>query len=494
MSARLLSFVLAIASVAAFVSGTSAAAASRLRRRGRCHRRRRALEHRLPGQAPGRRDFYGRFNKIAGEVALDDKDGERQRSRSTPTASTRQRRARRPPEEPGLLQREGVPEDHVQEQVRREEGRGLGSRRRLHDARRHEAAHRDREADGLRQRSEDGPEGRLRDRVHDQAQRLRHDLRRRQQGARRRGQVMLVGRGDARRSSVVPEIPSPESRRSWRCSRPRERLWSCSSLGAWLAAGERPGSPPARGPRAIAVAFAWTFVRIRGFPRSRRDLDRARCSGRRASRAALGLVAAFPRPARARADRGVAAAVPRRGLGRRAGFPPSAPGWRLGAVALGAVAWLHLLVAALEAPGPLFGFVTAIAWPRRAQIFLMFHAAQLGQLGGALGIAMGLIGLASLVFRRPLPGIMALPLGAAMIVLSLDAALFAYEPPPPVALVLLAAAPLAPLVSFGGRPSARRPSGSSAPPCSRSRWRGWGSISRPASLRRSSGRPSRRRP
>ena len=103
-------------------------------------------------------------------------------------------------------------------------------------------------------------------------------------------------------------------------------------------------------------------------------------------------------------------------------------GWRLGVVALGAVAWLHLLIAASRGPGPLFGFVTAIALGATAQAFLMFHAALLAQLGGALAMAMGLIGLSALVFRRPLPGVMALPLGSAMIVLSLDAALFSYEP------------------------------------------------------------------
>ena len=46
--------------------------------------------------------------------------------------------------------------------------------------------------------------------------------------------------------------------------------------------------------------------------------------------------------------------------------------------------------------------------------------------------------------------------------------------------------------SGGRRPPARRPSGSSAPPCSRSRWRGCASISRPAIRpRRASARGTR---
>ena len=197
---------------------------------------------------------------------------------------------------------------------------------------------------------------------------------------------------------------------------------------------------------AVAVAFGWTFQRLRGLPPFPPRASSERGFWAVAVAAALGLVATIPQlRTRLRVLIGAAVAV----VWVAGGLSSEAlSGWRLGVVALGAVAWLHLLIEASRCPGPLFGFVTAIAIGASSQTFLMFHAALLAQLGGALAMAMGLIGLSALVFRRPLPGVMALPLGSAMIVLSLDASLFAYESPPPVALVLLAAAPLAPLVFF----------------------------------------------
>jgi hypothetical protein len=133
------------------------------------------------------------------------------------------------------------------------------------------------------------------------------------------------------------------------------------------------------------------------------------------------------------------------------------PAARLAAVALGAIAWLVLLDRASACPGPLFGLLASFALGASAQVFLMYRSAVLAELAGALGIALGLIGLASFFFRGPLPAAMTVPLGASILALSLDSALFAYEPPPRVSLVLLAAAPLAPIVFFRGVAARPRP-------------------------------------
>jgi hypothetical protein len=229
-------------------------------------------------------------------------------------------------------------------------------------------------------------------------------------------------------------------------------------LGAWLSRRGSPAFAAAASVLAVGVACLWTFQRNRGAPAFPPRMSTERAFWAIAVACALGLAVSAPAlGARARLL-AAALAAPLAVVWVAGGFSsPAVGGGRLAAVSLGAVAWLVLLDRASACPGPLFGFVTAVSLGAAAKVFVMFRSALNGQMAGAAGITMGLIGLASLAFRRPLPAPVTIPIGAILAALSIDAAVFAYEPPPPVALIILAAAPLAPLVFFRGAAARSNP-------------------------------------
>lgn len=221
--------------------------------------------------------------------------------------------------------------------------------------------------------------------------------------------------------------------------------------GAWLA---RRGSPAWAGAAAVAavlVAFAWTFTRTRGVPAFPPGASTERGFFSVLGASALALVPALARTGPRARLLPCLLAAPLALVWVAGGLSSGAmPAGRLGLVAVGAIAWLILLDRASMSPGPLFALGASAALCACAQVFLMYRSAVLAELAAAVGIAMGLIGLASFFLRGALPASLTLPLGVIILALSLDSELFSYNPPSRVALVLLAAALLAPLVFFGG--------------------------------------------
>jgi hypothetical protein len=248
-------------------------------------------------------------------------------------------------------------------------------------------------------------------------------------------------------------------------------------LGAWLS---RRGSfywAVLGSVLGLSVACGWTFVRVRGAPAFPPRMSTERAFWGVTLAAVLALAAALPGvPPRLRLlPAAVAGPVLVFWIGKGVqiqglAFAP--------VVALGAIAFLLLLERASGCPGPLFGLLAAVALGATAQVLGMFRSALLAQLAGAAAVTTGLIALASAFVRspagagrsgaapthqptstawapRPLPRALATTLGAVALAVSVDSVVFSYETPPRLALVLMAAAPLAPLAFFGG--SAERP-------------------------------------
>jgi hypothetical protein len=210
----------------------------------------------------------------------------------------------------------------------------------------------------------------------------------------------------------------------------------------------------------LGAAYAWGWVRIFGAPPFP-----PRTSTERGLAAVLAGVVLALVPALMRAGHGrrawihvvmapLAVALVAGGLGT-----PALHGWHLTAVVLGAIVFGALLDLATFCPTPVFALATAASLAASAQVFLMFGAANLARLAGTIGIAMVLAGLVSVAFRQHLPASVAVPLAAIITVLSVDDALFSYEVPPILSLVLFAAAPVVPLAIYlgpAGRLGARK--------------------------------------
>jgi hypothetical protein len=201
---------------------------------------------------------------------------------------------------------------------------------------------------------------------------------------------------------------------------------------------------------AVAVAYVWAFARLRsGLPAFPPHQATERGFFAVVSASGLALVPALS-GIRVGARlwfqvvaAGVAVVFVAGGIASTAIGP-----WALAGVVCGAIACFVLLDLASFCPTPLFAGATAAATGALAQVLLLFGSALLAQLAGTVAILMALVAAASLFFRRHVPAAAAIPLAAIVVTLSVDAALFLYDPPPTVALVLLAVAPAASLVVY----------------------------------------------
>jgi hypothetical protein len=226
-------------------------------------------------------------------------------------------------------------------------------------------------------------------------------------------------------------------------------------LGGWWL-GRRSEAPVSRwlaaaGALAIGVAYAWIYVRVKGAPGwpPRGSTERGMFAVAAAAAVATVWAAVPFRLWRGVPHLVVAPLVAAAVSGGIAEGAMTLPWLAVAAIAVFAFSYLLDRAAVVGMGSPVFGLAIALSVGALGQVWFMFGSALLAQLAGALAMSSAVIAIASAAFRRPLlaPDA-ALPIAAAVAALSIDARLFLYQPPPMIAVILLAVAPLGAAVPF----------------------------------------------